>query len=141
MRPPKPALLYAGIVIAAAGFALIAFTWSQVAPLESVALQLPYLVSGGLTGLGLVIVGATAVNVHAKRREGAERERQTQQLLEVLRQVTAALDDAPPTDAAEGDADGAWERPGAPEGNGDANPGHATSDEGEDATEDLLWQR
>lgn len=99
MRPIRPTLLYVGIVLVAAGFALIAFSWGQVAGLESVPLQLPYLLSGGLTGLGLIIVGATAVNIHAKRREAAERERQTQQLMEILRQVTSVLEGGSPQDA------------------------------------------
>lgn len=117
MRPASPGLLYAGLGVAGAGFALIAFAWGQVAGLESVALQIPYVVSGGLTGLGLVIVGATAVNIHVKRREAAERERQSAQLLEILRQVTTALGVAPP--------------PGEPD---------ADEPDAEDATEDLTWQ-
>lgn len=137
MRPPKSALLYGGIAVAAAGFALIAFTWIQVAPLESVALQIPYLVSGGLTGLGLVIVGATTVNIHAKRREGAERERQAQQLLEILRQVTVALD-LPQPEGSPATDDAGWEGEQSATPDDDGNPTPAATG---DATEDLQWQR
>lgn len=94
-RPPSPLLLYLGLALATLGFVLIAFTWGRVAGLDSVALQLPYVVSGGLTGLGLLIIGATAVNIHAKRREGADRDRQAQQLLEILERLAALTDPSP----------------------------------------------
>lgn len=118
MRPTSSVLLYVGLAVTAAGFALIAWTWGQVAPLESVALQLPYFVSGGLTGLGLIIVGAVILNVHAKRREAAQRERQTQQLLEILRQLSPAVGDAsaePPEDEGRGPEGAGWEPPAASE--------------------------
>jgi hypothetical protein len=147
MRPAGPVLLYGGVGVTAAGFALIAFTWGRVAALESVALQLPYLVSGGLTGLGLVIIGATAVNVHAKQREGAQRERQTQQLLEILRQLDRARGGTGASGAAgasgasgaSGD-EAAWERSegGTVEGGNGASP---STDEDPGLTEELQWSR
>jgi hypothetical protein len=141
MRPAGPVLLYGGVGVTAAGFALIAFTWGRVAALESVALQLPYLVSGGLTGLGLVIIGATAVNVHAKQREGAQRERQTQQLLEILRQLDRARGGSGASGAsgAAGD-EAAWERSegGTVEGGNGASP---STDEDPGLTEELQWSR
>lgn len=126
MRPVRPTLLYVGVGLVAAGFVLIAVAWGQVAGLESVPLQLPYLLSGGLTGLGLIIVGATAVNIHAKRSEAAERERQTQQLMEILRQVTSVLEVGSPQDA------------GAEEGHvGAAQEPAAADSEGDDLTEEM----
>src|SRR4051812_38985928 len=98
-RVPKlpalsPAPIYAGIAIAAIGFALIAFAWSKVAGIaDNVALQMPYLVSGGLTGLGLVMVGVTVINVAAKRRDARLREQQTQLLADALHELRSALDD------------------------------------------------
>lgn len=134
MRPVRPALLYGGVVVVAAGFALIALTWGKVAGLDAVALQLPYLVSGGLTGLGLVIVGATAVNVHTKLREGAERERQSQQLSEILGQVMVALG------GTSGIAPGDNGHTVAPDADpSDAEPSDTTAgDEGD--TADLQWR-
>jgi hypothetical protein len=98
--PTLPALspvpTYAGIAVAAIGFALIAFAWSKVAGIaDNVALQLPYLVSGGLTGLGLVMVGVTIVNVAAKRRDGLLRQQQTQLLADALEELRTALDRGP----------------------------------------------
>jgi len=78
---------YVGVVVAAVGFAIIGLTWADVAVLRNVAQQTPYLVSGGITGLGLVMVGLIFVNVSAKRQDGAERSRQLQTLTETMQAV------------------------------------------------------
>ena len=95
--PSLPALspvpTYIGIGIAAVGFVLIAYAWGKVAGIaDNVALQMPYLVSGGLTGLGLVMVGVTIVNVAAKRRDAQERQQQTQLLADALSELRNAFD-------------------------------------------------
>ena len=95
--PSLPALspvpVYVGIAISALGFVLIAFAWGKVAGIaDNVALQMPYLVSGGLTGLGMVMVGVTIVNVASKRRDAILREQQTQLLADALRELRNALD-------------------------------------------------
>jgi uncharacterized membrane protein YidH (DUF202 family) len=83
----SPTPVYAGAALIAVGLALLAYTWLRVADLASVPLQLPYLASGGFTGVGLVVVGCLVVNVAVKRRESAERRRQ----IEELAQLVAAL--------------------------------------------------
>jgi hypothetical protein len=95
--PALPALspvpTYVGIAIAVIGFGLIAYAWGKVAGIaDNVALQMPYLVSGGLTGLGLVMVGVTMVNVAAKRRDAQLRRQQTQLLADALAELRNALD-------------------------------------------------
>ena len=55
MRPVRPTLVYLGVAVACAGFALLGFTWAKFAALLNVALQLLYLVSGGLKGLAPVM--------------------------------------------------------------------------------------
>lgn len=92
LRPLSPVPTYIGIAIAAAGFVLILIAWGKVAGLTNVALQMPYLVSGGLTGLALVMVGVTTVNVAAKRRDAVLREQQTALLADALRELSNALD-------------------------------------------------
>lgn len=92
LRPLSPVPTYVGIAVAALGFVLIAVAWGQVAGELNVALQLPYLISGGFTGLALVMVGVTIVSVAARRREGALREQQTALLADALRELSAALD-------------------------------------------------
>lgn len=91
MKVRARALIYAGVVTIILGFAVIAFAWARVAALTAVPLQLPYLVSGGLTGLGLVIVGVLLVNIQTKLADAARRDRQLQQLGEVLEQIRALL--------------------------------------------------
>src|SRR5690242_3658612 len=90
----SPMPTYVGIAVAAAGFALIFYAWSKVAGIaDNVALQMPYLVSGGLAGLGLVMVGVTIVNVAAKRRDAKLRQQQTELLADALHELRTALDD------------------------------------------------
>lgn len=85
---------YVGVVVTAVGFALIALAWAKIAALTDVALQLPYLVSAGLTGLALVMVGLIVINIAAKRQDAAERARQMQALNESLSELAAAIADA-----------------------------------------------
>jgi hypothetical protein len=95
--PTLPALsplpTYIGVAVAAIGFAVLAFAWGKVAGIaDNVALQMPYLVSGGLTGLALVMVGVTIVNVAAKRRDVQLRQQQTQLLADALHELRNALE-------------------------------------------------
>ena len=87
LRPLSPVPTYIGIAVVAAGFVLLAVAWGGVAGESNVARQVPYLVSGGLFGVGLILVGLTIVNVSAKRRDSALRERQIQLLASALQQL------------------------------------------------------
>jgi hypothetical protein len=95
--PALPALspipTYVGIAIVVIGFGVLAYAWGKVAGIaDNVALQVPYLVSGGLTGLGLIMVGVTVVNVAAKRRDSQLRQQQTQLLADALAELRSVLD-------------------------------------------------
>jgi hypothetical protein len=92
LRPLSPTPTYLGIAVAAVGFVLIAVAWGQVAGETNVALQMPYLISGGLFGLALVLVGLTVVNIAAKRRDAALRQQQTELLADALRELRGALE-------------------------------------------------
>jgi hypothetical protein len=92
LRPLSPVPTYLGVTVAAVGFVLIIFAWGQSAGETNVALQIPYLISGGMVGLGLIMVGVTVVNVVAKRRDALLREQQTELLASALRELSAALD-------------------------------------------------
>ena len=92
LDPTSPALTWVGLGLAAIGFLVIVYAWGKVAALLDVSLQMPYVVSGGLTGLGLVMVGMTVVNVAARGRDAAERERQVEELLAVLRELRETLE-------------------------------------------------
>lgn len=50
-----------GIVLIVAGVGLLLFTWGQVRSLENMAAQIPYVVSGGLPGVGLMALGGLAL--------------------------------------------------------------------------------
>ena len=91
LRPLSATPTWIGIAVAAVGFVLIAIAWGQVAGETNVALQMPYLVSGGLFGLAMVMVGLTVINVAAKRRDAALREQQTQLLADALGELRRAL--------------------------------------------------
>src|SRR5687768_17420036 len=58
-RADSPAWIWAGVTVAASGFGLIALAWGQTAPETQVHRQVPYLVSAGLVGVGVVMVGLT----------------------------------------------------------------------------------
>ncbi len=94
-NPEHPAFVWIGVVVAGIGFGLIGLAWGQVAGETQVYLQLPYVVSAGLTGLGLIMVGVTVVNVAAKRRDAVERDRQIDRLVSILEEVEHAVRERP----------------------------------------------
>lgn len=95
LAPTSPVPVAVGVVVIAAGFALISVAWAQVAGLTNVALQMPYLVSAGITAVALVMVGVLCVNLAIKRQDAAERRRQMEQLTEVLQELRQALEQSP----------------------------------------------
>jgi len=82
---------YIGVVVAAIGFVLLGVAWAKVAGLVDVWKQMPYLLSAGLPGLGLVMVGLVIINVSARRQDGAARARQMAALTEALRELQRSL--------------------------------------------------
>lgn len=86
-------LTWLGVVLCAVGFVLVAVAWGRSAGLTNVALQVPYVISAGFTGLGLVVVGVTLVSIDAKRADSAERTRQLRELRDVLADVHRRLED------------------------------------------------
>ena len=92
LDPASTIPTYVGVVVALAGFALIAIGWAKVAGLVDVWRQMPYLLSAGLPGLGLVMTGLVIVNVSARRQDAAARARQTAMLAEALRDLQRSLD-------------------------------------------------
>lgn len=92
-RAQSPVPVYVGIALVISGFSVIGFVWGKVAALTNVALQVPYLVSGGLTGLGCIMVGITVISLSSKRREHALTTRELRELREVVRELRDALID------------------------------------------------
>ena len=93
LRLPRtsPVPTYAGIAVIVAGFVLIAIGWSEVAGLADVSTQMPYLVSAGITGLALVMVGLVVVNVGAKRQDADALERQLERLSGIVAELQQTI--------------------------------------------------
>jgi len=84
--------VWVGLFVTAAGFGLLAITWGKTASLVDVAAQVPYLVSGAFTGLGLILVGVLLVNLAVKRRDARDRDRQQEELREAIERLRAAVE-------------------------------------------------
>jgi hypothetical protein len=79
--PAAPSLLLFGGVTAL-GFVAIAVGWKVAARTLFVPSQIPALVSGGLAGVALVLIGAVLLTVQADRRLAALERAQTEDLLD-----------------------------------------------------------
>jgi len=82
----------AGVGITAAGLVLITIAWGRTAALTNVALQVPYVISAGFTGLALVIVGLVIVNVSIKAQISRQRTAQLMELRELIEDLRRAVD-------------------------------------------------
>lgn len=85
--------IYLGLLLIALGFAVTAYTWSRVAALFQIPLQLPYLASGVPTAIALFILGASLIWSGSSRREASRRQERLDQLTEVLRSIAETLQD------------------------------------------------
>ena len=83
---------YVGVIVTLAGFGLIALSWARVAGELEVWKQMPYVMSAGLPGLGLVMTGLVIINVSARRQDAAARARQMATLTEAMRDLQRTLD-------------------------------------------------
>lgn len=93
LRPLSPVPTYIGLAVVALGLVLIGIAWSGVAREANVSRQVPYLVSGGILGLAVVLIGLTTINIASKRRETALREQQTRLLADAMDQLGRVLGD------------------------------------------------
>lgn len=88
-----PVPIHIGLSVCAVGMIVIAFTWAKVARLTSVALQLPYFISGGFTSLALTMTGLTIISLGVRARDEAERRKNLDRLAEILSAVQSHLGD------------------------------------------------
>ena len=72
------------------GFLVIAFAWNGAAGLDYTQGQLPYLISGGVGGLGLIVIGGSVIVAESNRRDRAILERKLDQLTAVLGRMAPA---------------------------------------------------
>ena len=61
-----------GIVYCVVGFFLIFLGWNGAASNDNEPAQLPYLISGGIGGLGLVVLGSALIVVQSLRADRGE---------------------------------------------------------------------
>lgn len=109
------------IVLVLAGFAAVFLAWNGAAGQDHVPAQLPYLISGGLTGVILVGVGLVLLRNFESRRDS----RRVEARLDALREAIDRLAAEQQTQraAASGSSWGAGASPGAPRSASAAQPG------------------
>jgi hypothetical protein len=100
----NPTATYVGIALCVIGFAMIAIAWNGAAELDYIQGQFPFFISGGLTGICLIIVGVTIMVIETMRRDAELRTIQIERLtasLAVLTKEMAPPDPFDPTVAGE----------------------------------------
>ncbi|HUQ40367.1 MAG TPA: hypothetical protein VM030_09440 [Acidimicrobiales bacterium] len=76
-----------GLGVVLAGLVLVFLGWNGAASYDRVPAQFPYLISGGVAGLGLIILGAALIVVQNQRADRAA----LQDALAELREAVALL--------------------------------------------------
>nr|MBA2327428.1 hypothetical protein [Actinomycetota bacterium] len=93
-----------GIGYCLAGVALIFLGWNGAASYDRVESQMPYLISGGLAGVALVIIGAGLLVVQAQRANRAATSAEIADLREAVeRLATGGGAPAPKVSGGSGD--------------------------------------
>jgi hypothetical protein len=80
MRGASRLPTYVGRILIVVGFIMIVIAWDGAASLDFIQGQFPYLLSGAMPGLALIIVGAGLEYVQTVRQTTAERARQMAEL-------------------------------------------------------------
>ncbi|MCW2571948.1 MAG: hypothetical protein JWO88_2006 [Frankiales bacterium] len=86
---------YLGMAVTLAGGVLLLVAWGRTAALTNVGLQMPYLISAGCTGVGLVAVGLTVVNLAAKAEDARRRRDQLGELQQILAELRRVVEEQP----------------------------------------------
>src|ERR1044071_2692686 len=92
----------AGVALVVAGFVALFLAWNGAAGVDYVEGQLPYLISGGLVGIGLIAAGLTVVNIQSRRQDQADLLGRLEELTELLRDGQEADAGAAPAPRARG---------------------------------------
>ena len=73
-----------GVGLTLVGFLVIFFGWNGTASADYVPAQLPYLLSAGAAGLGLVVVGAAMIIVQSQRADRARLEQALERVAQAV---------------------------------------------------------
>lgn len=71
----------------AGGFIVLFIAWNGAASIDFVQGQVPYLISGGFVGLGMIIVGVGLMLFESGRRAGTKVDRKMDELSEVIKTI------------------------------------------------------
>ncbi len=80
----------AGLLICLAGLAFIWAGWNGAASYNDIRQQFPYLISGGIVGLALVILGVGLLIVQSQRTDQAQLEANLSELRRILERMAGA---------------------------------------------------
>jgi hypothetical protein len=89
----------AGLALVVAGFIALFLAWNGASGIDYVEGQLPYLISGGLVGMGLIGAGLTVVNIQARRADQTELLHRLEELFEARQDLDVAPTRATPLKA------------------------------------------
>ena len=100
MRNTSFARLGGGIalLVVGLGFLAIGLGWNGAAGTPVLAAQFPFLLSGGILGLALVVLGSALVVVRAHREDRARLEAKLDDLIDALGNATVGGGDRAPRD-------------------------------------------
>lgn len=79
-----------GMGFAVVGFLVILLAWNGAAGLDYAQGQLPYLISGGMGGLGLIVIGGSLIVAESNRRDRAVLEVQLAELIAAVERMAAS---------------------------------------------------
>ena len=87
------------------GFVLIVIAWNGAAGVDYTQGQIPYLISGGVAGLGLIVMGAALIVDESNRRDRVVIEQRLEELVAATNRIASVQGNgsAPPA-AADGDS-------------------------------------
>jgi hypothetical protein len=86
---------YLGVALLVAGCVLLAVAWGLVAGKTQVSIQIPYLLSAGFPGVGLVMVGIGLVILGARESDARARRQQQEELINLLTVLREELNAEP----------------------------------------------
>ena len=82
---------YVPIALLMVGFGLIGLAWNGAASWDCAECQIPYMISGGLTGLGLIFFGAVALIARAIKTGQTQQAKALEQLNDSVARLGASL--------------------------------------------------
>ena len=77
-----------GLLFCVAGFTVMWAGWNGAASYNDIRKQFPYLISGGVVGLGLVVVGVGLMVIQSQRADRVQLEANLTELRAILQRVT-----------------------------------------------------